>query len=120
MSRSLCVAALLPLLTACGPDDPAPPPPVGTVEGVYAPLGEVRPDASDNQKAAFSRGREVALHRFTPEEGFGPNFNTSFCVGCHEKPAFGGSAPRYRNFLLVRLELSDGSQTPLGKEGVQL
>lgn len=105
-------------LAGCGPSDD-PPVPAVLAEGVFGPLGTVRPNATAEEMAAFERGREVALQRYTPEEGFGPEFNASFCVTCHEKPVFGGSAGRYRNFVISAQTLSDGSQTPLGKGGVQ-
>ncbi len=110
------------LLTAVAPsgcgdvDDPEP----RLAEGVFAPLGEARPNATAEELAAFERGRQVGITRFSPEQGLGPDFNSSFCLTCHEKPAVGGGAGRYRNFLLVGEGLSDGSFTPLGKSGVQL
>ena len=72
------------------------------------------------QLATFERGLRVGLHRFTAEEGLGPDFNTSFCLGCHEKPVPGGGAGRYRNFLLVGQHLSDDSFNETGKNGIQL
>jgi len=78
-------------------------------EGIYAPLGEPVPFATAEQRAAFERGRDMMLHRFSPEDGLGPEFNVTFCGGCHEKPVFGGSAGRYRDFYLGGTELSDGT-----------
>lgn len=93
---------------------------VPLAEGVYGPLGTVRPDATEEQKATFERGLQVALRRFTPSDGLGPHFNIVFCAGCHEKPVIGGSAPRYRNFLLVGQQIADGSFTATGTNGVQV
>lgn len=88
-------------------------------EDIFSDLGAVAPYASADQQATFARGREVARHEFTIEEGLGPHFNLSSCTGCHERPDTGGSAARYRNFLLVQQRLSDGSQHPVGVNGIQ-
>jgi CxxC motif-containing protein (DUF1111 family) len=88
-------------------------------EGVFSDLGDIRPNATAEERAAFERGRKVAQHRFTPREGLGPEFNLTFCTGCHERPAIGGSGARYREFLLIGQRLPDGSYNPLGKSGVQ-
>ncbi|MEM7675332.1 MAG: di-heme oxidoredictase family protein, partial [Myxococcota bacterium] len=94
--------------------------PVPLAEGVFGALGTVRPNATDEERAMFDRGLEVALRRFKPSDGLGPRFNLVFCGGCHEKPAFGGSGPRYRNFLLTGQRLSDGSFAGTGVNGVQV
>lgn len=99
---------------ACEDDDR----PARVAEGIYAPLGEPLPAASDEQLGAFERGREIALRRFSPEQGLGPTVNVSFCVSCHESPVIGGSAPRYRDFFLTGQEFDDGAFLPLGKGGV--
>ncbi|MBW1758355.1 MAG: hypothetical protein JRJ80_19605, partial [Deltaproteobacteria bacterium] len=93
--------------------------PVQIADGIFADLGAPLPSATPEQLAAFQRGRKVALHRFTPEEGLGPEFNLTFCAGCHEKPVFGGSASHYRDFLLVGDELAPDTVVPRGKNGVQ-
>ncbi|NOQ83350.1 MAG: hypothetical protein GQ551_05025, partial [Myxococcales bacterium] len=92
---------------------------VPVAEGIFADLGSPLPAATPEQVATFERGREVALRRFTPEEGLGPEFNLTSCVGCHEKPVFGGSASHYRDFLLVGDELAPDTVVPRGKNGVQ-
>ncbi|MEO1228536.1 MAG: di-heme oxidoredictase family protein [Myxococcota bacterium] len=99
-------------LVGCGDDEPA------RIEGVFGPLGSVRPDATDAQRASFERGRELAMRPFTPATGLGPHFNTSACATCHNRPLTGGSAGRYRNFLLSRQELPDGSSVDTGVNGV--
>ncbi len=99
---------------ACGPSTPEP----QLATGVFADLGEIRPNATDEQKATFERGKKVALRRFTKADGLGPEFNVTFCVACHEKPVTGGGGARYRNFLLVAQTLPDGSFNNLGKSGV--
>lgn len=115
------MAGLVGLMaTACGPDGPEIEDPPQLAEGIYADLGEPRPNCTPEEVATFERGREVALRRFRPDEGLGPRFNASFCSTCHEKPVFGGSGARYRNFQLVAQVLSDGSYQPTGKSGVQL
>jgi len=77
-------------------------------EGIYAPQGQVVPYATDEQKATFDRGLAVGTHRFDLEEGLGPAFNLTFCLGCHEKPHFGGSAGLYRNFFLTEGRTPEG------------
>jgi CxxC motif-containing protein (DUF1111 family) len=83
--------------------------PVEIAEGIFGAAGEPFAFATEAQRATFERGEQVARRRFTPEEGLGPHFNVSFCGACHEKPVFGGSAGRYRNFAIVGETLDDGS-----------
>lgn len=111
----LVAATSLVSLAACK-DDPKKPVPLA--EGIYAPLGDVLPSATDEQKAMFERGKLVAQKRFTPQEGLGPTMNVTFCGACHEKPTLGGGAPRYRNFYLGGTQLQDGSFLPQSQGGV--
>ncbi|MFW6050060.1 MAG: di-heme oxidoredictase family protein [Myxococcota bacterium] len=90
-----------------------------TAGDIFAPMGEPVPFATAEQLATFERGERVATRRLTPAEGLGPHFNVTFCAGCHEKPVFGGSAGRYRSFLLVGQRLSDGSFVETGVNGIQ-
>jgi CxxC motif-containing protein (DUF1111 family) len=92
---------------------------VEVADGIFAELGSPLPSATQDEVTAFERGRTLALRRFTPEDGLGPEFNLTFCAGCHEKPVFGGSASHYRDFLLVGNKLSTGTVVPRGKNGVQ-
>lgn len=92
---------------------------VAVAEGIFAELGSPLPSATPEQIAAFERGRAIALHRFTPDEGLGPEFNVTFCAGCHEKPVFGGGASHYRDFLLVGDQLAPDTVVQRGKNGVQ-
>ena len=101
-------------LLGCDPD-----PEPTLAEDIFAPLGAIRPSASDTERATFAAGQAVAEHRFTAEEGLGPHFNVSFCGACHEKPTFGGGAARYRNFLLARQTLPDGTSAELAVNGVE-
>ena len=115
----LCCATLVlcmggALAIGCASDTTAP-----VADGIFAELGAALPSATPEQLAAFERGRELALRRFAPEDGLGPEFNLSFCAGCHEKPVFGGSASHYRDFLLVGDELAPDTVVPRGKNGVQ-
>jgi CxxC motif-containing protein (DUF1111 family) len=87
--------------------------------GVFGELGEPIPSATPEEREAFERGRAVALRRFTPDDGLGPEWNVTFCGGCHEKPVFGGGASHYRDFLLVGDELDTDVVVPRGKNGVQ-
>ncbi|MGB5220326.1 MAG: hypothetical protein WBN60_04810, partial [Polyangiales bacterium] len=93
--------------------------PAGVADDIFAELGAPLPSATPEQRAAFERGREVAIRRFTREEGLGPELNVTFCLACHEKPVFGGSASHYRDFLLVGDELSTDVVVPRGQNGVQ-
>ena len=110
----LALSLMGALPTGCASDAPVP-----VADGIFGELGAPLPSATPEQLAAFERGRAVALHRFTPEEGLGPEFNLTFCAGCHEKPVFGGSASHYRDFLLVADELAPDTIVPRGKNGVQ-
>ncbi len=112
MGLALFVGAAL--VHGCASDRAAP-----DADGIFAELGSPLPSATPEQVAAFERGREVALRRFTPDDGLGPEFNLTFCAGCHEKPVFGGTASRYRDFLLVGDELVPDVVVPRGKNGVQ-
>ncbi|MFN3202652.1 MAG: di-heme oxidoredictase family protein [Bradymonadia bacterium] len=85
-------------------------------EGIFARPGEIMPAATAEQKEVFDRGLEVARRRFTPEEGLGPQFNVSFCGACHEKPDFGGTAGRYRNFYITAEKTADGAYLPVPEE----
>ncbi len=98
----------------CAPDTT-----VEIADGIFGELGSPLPSATPDQVAVFERGRDVALRRFAPEDGLGPEFNLTFCAGCHEKPALGGGASHYRDFLLVGDELAFGTVVPRGKNGVQ-
>jgi CxxC motif-containing protein (DUF1111 family) len=113
------VAGLLVVQTGCGGcGEPNKKPPKIATE-IFAAMGEPVPHASGEQLDTFERGREVALARFSPETGLGPTYNVTFCASCHEQPTPGGSAPRYRNFVLTGTRLSDGSVILLGNGGVQ-
>lgn len=87
-------------------------------EGISAPMGEPRPDASAEQLEAFERGREVALRRFDLGSGLGPAFNVTFCASCHERPVFGGAAGLYRNFFLSGVRADDGAFFPGDSAGM--
>ncbi|MEM9073344.1 MAG: di-heme oxidoredictase family protein [Myxococcota bacterium] len=111
--RTYRVVLACALIAGC-PDDPTP-----IADDIFVDtLGEVLPSATPDQRETFARGEEVAVRRFDAPDGLGPHFNLAFCAGCHEKPVFGGSAPRYRDFLLVGQELADGSRVELGVNGV--
>ncbi len=87
--------------------------------GIFGDLGDPLPQASAEQLATFERGRQIASRVFNKEDGLGPDFNVVSCNACHEKPVAGGSAGHYRDFLLVRAVLEDGSSIPVGVNGVQ-
>ena len=115
MNRHIVTFLAVPLmLLGCGDNSER-----GIADGIFADLGEPLPSATPAQKVLFESGLAVATRRFSPADGLGDHFNVTFCVSCHEKPVFGGSGGRYRNFLLVGQGLSDGSFTPTGVNGVQ-
>lgn len=116
LMRSTITALTAFTVFACADDGNDPP---AVAEGIFANLGEVLPSATDEQKETFARGRDVAEHRFTRREGLGPEFNVVFCGACHEDPLTGGSAPRYRNFLLIGQQTPDGAFVGTGVNGVQ-
>jgi CxxC motif-containing protein (DUF1111 family) len=53
--------------------------------------------ATPEQVEAFYRGRELFKRDWTKAEGVGPDFSTTSCRACHERPVLGGAAPLYRN-----------------------
>ncbi len=116
----LCAA----FAAACGSGTASPPAapdthgPVAT--GISGKLGDPLPTASADQLATFTRGKTVALHRYSRAEGLGPAFNVTFCSACHEKPVPGGSSGLYRNFFLAAHKGDDGAYviaSSLGKAG---
>ena len=111
-TRSLLAAlagtALVIGLLGC-PDDPVEPTDVPLAEGIYGPMGTIIPTATDEQRATFILGEQVAERRFAPGDGLGPLFNVTFCAACHEKPVFGGSAGHYRDFYIQGQSLADGT-----------
>ena len=80
-------------------------------------LGQPIPILSDNMLASYERGAEVMQHAFTPNTGLGPTFNADSCASCHQMPVAGGSAPRYRDFWLVKSERWDGALVNAGTNG---
>ena len=53
---------------------PTPEPP-SIAEGVFGPLGSIRPNATDAERALFEEGKAIALRQWTPAQGLGPRFN---------------------------------------------
>lgn len=124
MIRKTRLLPLAGLLVACsgGSDRQA--------EGIFAPLGEVLPSATQAERETFARGTELMHKRFSSSEGLGADFadlgeegrgfNVVSCAACHEKPVIGGTASRYRDFLLVGRREADDSFALLGRNGVQV
>lgn len=79
--------------------------------------GEPAPLMPPSLQGSYDRGRAVVEHRFSTEEGLGPFFNADSCLSCHQFPVAGGSAPRYRDFFLIRGQRSDGGLFDLGTNG---
>jgi CxxC motif-containing protein (DUF1111 family) len=113
--------ALLGLVGCEGMCDPEPPPgEIGhgpIAEGIFAPMGEILPTATDEQRATFERGKDAALRRFDLADGLGPAFNLVSCAGCHEKPVTGGSGGLYRNFFLTGAVDEEGVFSPVPSAG---
>lgn len=115
LARLSCLTLGALALTAC--DDDEPPPPVPIAEGIFAQPGEIRPSANAEERAVFERGEAVAKRRFDAEDGLGPLFNVTFCAACHERPVFGGSAGRYRDFFIHGTTTTDGAFINGGDRG---
>lgn len=108
------VSLLLPTFLACtGGGDDSGPAAAWVSHGdiapdISAPMGEPVPFATEEQRATFERGEQVALRRFSLADGLGPGFNVTFCAACHEKPTTGGAAGLYRNFYIAARTTEDG------------
>lgn len=83
--------------TDAGPDDAAP----GPV--LTGPFGEPLAGITEEERAAFERGRALATRSWSPEDGLGPSFDASRCMDCHARPTVGGSAARYRDVVLAQI-----------------
>lgn len=94
-----CTPPVTPTGTGDGP----------VAEGVLGAQGDPIPNASAEQLATFERGKAVLKKRFDLADGLGPTFNLVSCIGCHEKPAGGGTAGLYRNFFLGGSITGDGA-----------
>lgn len=103
-------AVSLLLSSGCGED---------LAENIFADLGAPLPSCTEDELALFEKGQAVFDRRFSATDGLGPQFNLSSCGGCHEKPTRGGTAGRYRNFLLVGQKSEDGTFGLVGKSGIQ-
>ena len=113
--RVVLLALVIAAFVGCG-DETSPAQP----QGIFGPLGAPLPSATPEELSIFERGRAVALRRFGPADGLGPEFNVTSCAGCHEKPVLGGSASHYRDFLLIGDLLLPDTMVPRGKNGIQL
>lgn len=118
MDRMVAVCALALALAAAACDGSAKRP-ATLSDDIFGDAGDPVGFATAEQRLAFERGRRVALRRFAPDEGFGPQFNVASCAACHEKPVIGGAGGRYRNFLLVFQRLDSGVFAGVGTNGVQ-
>lgn len=68
--------------------------------GIQAPFGEPMPRSTPEQLEAFYRGKAIFTRQYTVADGLGPDFLTTSCLSCHERPTAGGSAGLYRNAFL--------------------
>lgn len=80
-------------------------------------LGDPIPGLGPETLASYERGREVMSRAFRTDQGLGPTFNADSCASCHQFPVGGGSAPRYRDFWLVKAERWDGTLEDVGSNG---
>ena len=103
------------VVSGCAPDGTSNPPdenPESSAAGGGGPvadnsiLGDPITGLTDDELAAFERGREIFIKRFTPEEGLGPHYNATSCASCHNNPGPGGAARLYRNFYIARAGFS--------------
>ena len=78
-----------------------------------APIGSMRPELLP----IYEHGRAAMDLRFDAATGLGPTFNAASCANCHQFPVAGGSAPRYRDFFLVRTQRADGTLIDAGTNG---
>ena len=89
--------------------------PIDSDADVYTDLlGEPVSWIDVSLKDKYRLGQEVMNHTFSSGEGLGPTFNADSCVSCHQKPVAGGSAPRYRDFWLVKTERWNGTLIDAG------
>ncbi|MEC8022677.1 MAG: di-heme oxidoredictase family protein [Myxococcota bacterium] len=79
----------------------------GVAAGIFAPMGQPMPRATEEQRMWFERGKAVAQRTMGPSDGLGPSFNAVSCMACHEKPAVGGSSGRYRDFLMLEIDIDE-------------
>jgi hypothetical protein len=87
--------------------------------GIFVPrAGMIAPYATEADQEAFDRGFDLMLHRFSKEEGLGPQFNVESCGACHEGPVIGGTGPRYRDFYIHGVQSDDGTFEMAPKGGV--
>ncbi|MEL6347022.1 MAG: di-heme oxidoredictase family protein [Myxococcota bacterium] len=103
------------LALACRPDPR--PDPIGDADIFVDRLGDPVPFLDDDRLIGFEHGREVMVRAFTTDRGLGPFFNADSCASCHQFPVAGGSAPRYRDFWLVKRERWDGALENVGTNG---
>lgn len=71
------------------------------------------PGLTEEELAAFERGRAMFVKRFKPSEGLGPLYNATACTSCHGTPVVGGTADLYRNFYVATYGFSPLFQTNL-------
>lgn len=119
MRRSWLLVAGVWGVAGCpgGRPDPFEPRPLPEDAAVFADPGEPAPLMQARFADDFERGREVLLRSFGTHEGLGPTFNADSCGSCHQVPVAAGSAPRYRDFFLIRTERSDGVLVDAGTNG---
>lgn len=86
---------------------------------IQAPFGEPMPWVTGELLDGFYRGKAVFTRNYKVSEGAGPDFITTSCVGCHERPTVGGSATLYRNSFVAGQRadnayvIADGENIPI-------
>lgn len=87
---------------------------------IQAPFGDPMPWAVEQWGDVFYRGKEVFTRQYTVEMGLGPDFVTTSCVSCHERPVPGGSSSLYRNVPIAgtvsgeAYRILDDASVPVG------
>ncbi len=120
MTALLIATGLLGCRTNQATPDPDPRPDPTLDADIFVSLddlGDPVPGLGPDTLASYARGREVMERAFRTDQGLGPTFNADSCASCHQFPVAGGSAPRYRDFWLVKAERWDGQLEDVGSNG---
>ncbi len=70
----------------------------GSVRMAQPPAADPLPGLSSLERAAYDAGRAAYQRAFTAEEGLGPIFNGTSCVGCHSNPVGGAGTQTVTQF----------------------
>lgn len=73
--------------------------------------------STDNRAQLEARGSVFFTTKFTPQQGLGPLFNRTSCVGCHVAPTVGGMGPSGLGTATRFGRLTTTGFVPLGVPG---